>query len=200
MEDIKLTIAKNISELRRAREMTQFELAEILAYSDKAVSKWERGESVPDISVLKQIADIFSVTVDYLITEHEEEKAPDVRGVGEYIMRNHGFIMGMSILLVWLIAAVVIIVGDLVVIEEMKPLIIIYSIPISIIVWLVFNSIWFNPRLNFLIISLLMWSVLFAVYATVFIFANYNFTMLFLIALPGQAIIILWSRIKKTKK
>ena len=54
--------------------MTQIELAEILNYSDKAVSKWERGESVPDISVLKQIADIFGVTVDYLLGITEKRK------------------------------------------------------------------------------------------------------------------------------
>ncbi len=200
MEDIKMIIAKNIAELRRARSMTQFELAEMLAYSDKAVSKWERGESVPDISVLKQIADIFSVTVDYLITEHDNEKIPLHRGITERVMKNHGFIMGMSILLVWLIAAIVVIVGDIVMIDEMKTLIIIYSVPISIIVWLVFNSIWFNPRLNFLIISVLMWSVLLSVYATVLMLAKYNFYMLFLLAVPGQAIIILWSRIRKPKK
>ena len=72
MEDIKAIIAENIVLLRRGRGMTQIELAEKLNYSDKAVSKWERGESVPDISVLKQIADIFGVTVDYLITPGQD--------------------------------------------------------------------------------------------------------------------------------
>ena len=85
MEDLKSIIAENITALRKGSSMTQIELAEKLNYSDKAISKWERGESVPDITVLKAIADMFGVTVDYLLVrEHiveceeelsEEEKA-----------------------------------------------------------------------------------------------------------------------------
>ena len=59
MKDLKLVIAKNIAKLRVDSNMTQNELAQKLNYSDKAVSKWERGESLPDISVLVQIAEIF---------------------------------------------------------------------------------------------------------------------------------------------
>ena len=73
MSDIKAIIAKNITALRQNHKMTQIELAEKLNYSDKAVSKWERGESVPDISVLKQIADLFGVTVDYLLGRQDIE-------------------------------------------------------------------------------------------------------------------------------
>ena len=72
MENLKLIIAKNITELRRAASMTQLDLAQKLNYSDKAVSKWERAESVPDISVLKSVAELFGVTVDHLITDHDD--------------------------------------------------------------------------------------------------------------------------------
>ena len=82
MEDIKSIIAENIVQLRRANGMTQIDLAEKLNYSDKAVSKWERGESVPDISVLKNIADLFGVTVDFLITADHD---PSELEVGEDI-------------------------------------------------------------------------------------------------------------------
>ena len=74
MDDLKSAFAKNVSDLRNINGMTQLELAEKLNYSDKAVSKWERGESIPDISVVMQIADIFGVSVDYLLsTEHTED-------------------------------------------------------------------------------------------------------------------------------
>jgi transcriptional regulator with XRE-family HTH domain len=69
MEDYKRIIANNITELRKAVPLTQAELAEKLNYSDKAVSKWERGESIPDVIVLKQIAELFGVTVDYLLED-----------------------------------------------------------------------------------------------------------------------------------
>ena len=48
MNNIKSIIAQNITDLRRAKGLTQLELAEQLNYSDKAVSKWERAESMPD--------------------------------------------------------------------------------------------------------------------------------------------------------
>ena len=76
MDQIKQNVAKNIARLRTSAHLTQAELAQRLCYSDKAVSKWERAESIPDISVLKQIADLFGVTVDYLITDTTDESVP----------------------------------------------------------------------------------------------------------------------------
>ena len=67
MEDLKAIIADNINQLRRDAGLTQLELAERLNYSDKAISKWERGESIPDIVTLKAVADEFGVSVDYLL-------------------------------------------------------------------------------------------------------------------------------------
>ena len=105
MEDIKAIIAENIVTLRKAGGMTQIELAEKLNYSDKAVSKWERGESVPDISVLKAIADLFGVTVDYLITADHDPKELEPRAEDDEKSkkrkRTHVMIAGMSGLLVW---------------------------------------------------------------------------------------------------
>ena len=69
MEEVKNNVAKNIAELRILNNMTQLELASKLNYSDKAVSKWERGESLPDVTVLMQIAELFGVTLDYLVAE-----------------------------------------------------------------------------------------------------------------------------------
>jgi len=72
VQDLKNVIAKNIIRLRQNAKMTQIELAERLSYSDKAISKWERAESMPDITVLKVIADLFEVPLDYLVTEEPE--------------------------------------------------------------------------------------------------------------------------------
>ena len=79
MKDLREIIAKNICALRTEANMTQLGLAELLNYSDKAVSKWERGEALPDVLVLKAIADHFGVSVDYLLTDEHRE--------GEYSSR-----------------------------------------------------------------------------------------------------------------
>lgn len=200
MEDLKLIIAKNISMLRKERQMTQFELAEALNYSDKAVSKWERGESIPDVIVLKEIADIFAVSVDYLL----EAEHPKKKSFGESFsirLQNHGFITGMSIMLVWLLALFVFVIGDMFreVILFRHWITFLYAVPVTFIVWLVFNSIWFNKRRNFLIISLLMWSALASIYISLIVFASINVRLLLLLGIPGQIIILMWSRIR-TKK
>ena len=63
----KRTIGSFISVLRRAQGWTQRDLAEKLCVSDKAVSRWERDESAPDLSLLPLIADLFGITVDELL-------------------------------------------------------------------------------------------------------------------------------------
>lgn len=204
MEDIKSIIAENITRLRKKGGMTQIELAERLNYSDKAVSKWERGESVPDISVLKSIADMFGVTVDYLITAASEED-PDTSefeadlAEEKYKKKKRARIMitGMSMLLVWLVAFMVFVPIDIAVKDAVAHwLAFAYAVPASMLVWLIFNAIWFNRRKNYLIISLMVWTLICAVYLTVLV-VGYNVWQLYLLGIPGQLIIILWSRIGK---
>ncbi|MBR4955643.1 MAG: helix-turn-helix transcriptional regulator [Clostridia bacterium] len=195
--ELKAIIAKNIAALRTGAGMTQIDLAEKLNYSDKAVSKWERGESIPDVLVLKQIADMFQVTVDYLL---EEEHAPAVTSSLKDKIRRHnrGFITAISILLVWLLATFIFMIVDTLGIENSIWFIFIYAVPSTFVVWLVFNSIWFDRRRNFMIVSLLMWSVLASAYLTLLPF-ELNVWLLFVVGVPGQLIIVLWSRLKKNR-
>ena len=198
MNDIKSIIAQNIIELRKAHKMTQAELAEKLSYSDKAVSKWERGESIPDISVLKGIADLFSVTVDYLITEDHDIVPAPRRSITPVVRRNRLFITLLSTALVWLIATVLYvffegIVNDL----ECEWMSFVFAVPASFIVLLVFNNIWGKERRNYLIISFLVWALLAAVYLSSLMFFSNNFYLVFIVGIPAQIIILLWSGMRK---
>lgn len=199
MEDLKALIAQNIIRLRKNANMTQAELAEKLNYTDKAVSKWERGESIPDVIVLKQLADLFQVRVDDLLVKYDESQpTPTVSTVSNNI-RNHGFITGMSVLLVWLIATLLFVIFESATTTHIHWLSFIYAIPITMIVWLIFNSIWFNRRRNFLIISLLMWSALGSLYLNLLL-TGANVWLLFALGIPGQIIILMWSGIKSKAK
>ena len=64
---LRKTVAKNIAQYRKAHHDTQLDLATKLNYSDKSVSKWERGESLPDVYILSQIAELYGVSVDFLL-------------------------------------------------------------------------------------------------------------------------------------
>lgn len=202
-ESLKSVIAANIADLRKKQGMTQQDLAERLNYTDKAISKWERGESLPDVLILKQIADMFGVTVDYLLSsEHQEEPVKEetspVDLKRQQSIRARGFVTGMSILLVWMAAVVLFIIFDTV---SLNPLFLWFvfacAIFASLVLWLIMNSIWFNRRRNYLIISLLMWSFLILVYVTVWVMAERYLWLVFLLGIPGQAIIIMWSRLKQ---
>ncbi len=201
MSDIKFVIAKNIYELRVAKGMTQLELAEELHYSDKAVSKWERGDSLPEITTLVSIAKIFEVTLDYLVEEHISDKTlPENNETKVTKVKNHALISGMGILVVWLVATFIFFMVD-VFTDTIKYsfLPFLFAIPVTLIVWLVFNSIWFNHKRNFLIISLLMWASLTTLFIVFYIF-GIDLPKIFLLGVPGQIIIALWSKIKVSKK
>ncbi len=198
MDDLKAIIAKNIAELRREHSITQLELAEKLNYSDKAVSKWERGESCPDVMTLKEIADVFSVTVDYLLQEDHPQEKQTHREYTRRQKRNRLLISAISCVLVWLIATAVFVNLDLLAADlQGHWLSFVYAVPATAVVVLVFNSIWGRPKWNFFIISLLMWSLLTAVCLTLFQALQLNLWLLFLIGVPGQVIIFLWSGIRK---
>lgn len=214
MEDIKQIIAKNISALRAESGMTQLELADKLHYSDKAVSKWERGESVPEISTLILIAKEFGVTLDYLVTkEHDRiespteidsESAARAEEAERRKRRNRGVIIAVACFSVWCVAVLAFVLLDIFVHGwHFAWLMFIYAIPVSAIVWLVLNSVWFSRRLNYFIITLLMWGAIVSVYLTLISFSM-NIWQLFLLGIPGQVVIIICSFIKpsdkKTKK
>lgn len=197
LEDIKPIIAKNISQLRQNAKLTQSELADHLNYSDKAISKWERAESIPDVTVLKAIADLFGVPLDHLVREdHSGEPAQEPPPFVPNRQHNHRVITTLSILLVWFVATLVYVLIDVIVPGvKLHLLTFLYAVPVSMIVWLVFNSIWFDTRRNYLIISLLTWSSLLCVVLTLRMFHIVAWQLLFL-GLPGQIIIYLWSKLQ----
>lgn len=197
MNDIKSAIAKNITDLRQARNMTQLELAEHLNYSDKAVSKWERAESMPDVTVLAQIAALFGVTLDYLIhEEHEQAELPEEKAAPKPAY-NRNVVTMLSMLLVCLLGVLAYVLVRIIAKNWVFAWVcFVYTLPVVLVVWLVFNTIWFNRRKNYLIVSLLMWACLACIQIS-FLPAGINVSPIYLLGVVGQIIILLWSRVKK---
>jgi transcriptional regulator with XRE-family HTH domain len=200
--DLKSIIAKNIVALRQGAKLTQSDLADKLSYSDKAISKWERAESMPDITVLKAIADLFELPLDYLVQEEHDTITPTapVQAPAPSKRRNHVIITLLSVLIVWFLATVGFVTMDIASLGHWaRFLAFLYALPISCIVWLVFNSIWFNSRWNYLIISLMMWSAIFCIVLTLFACGVNAWQILFL-GIPGQAAVWLWSYLQYRAK
>ena len=192
MEDLKVITASNIINLRTAEGMTQLELAELLSYSDKSVSKWERAEAVPDAYVLKKMSEIFGVTVDYILSTHEEWKPEPVKKETSY---SSGMITAISIIGIWSLALLVFIIFWLADMIVWLPFL--YAIPLSLITFLVLNSVWKKGKNNYYIIAALILSIVLTIYVT---FIKYNWWQLFLLLIPAGLVVFLSSRIKKRKK
>lgn len=198
MQELKFTIAKNIQSLRQQKGMTQQQMAQMLNYSDKSVSKWERGESLPDITVLKMIADLFEVSLDYLVEEeHGVRSFVSKENEDKRKKRNYYIITATSIFLVAIFATLLYIILAMVFPGTAYPwLCYAYALPVAMIVWLVFNSIWFNPHSNFVIVSVMVWSLLGALYLT-FSIQGFHIWPVLLLGIPIQVIIRVWANLKR---
>lgn len=203
MEELKKIIAKNLVKYRKNAKLTQLELAEKLMYSDKNVSKWERGDAIPDVVILKQLADIYGITVnDFLVDSDEIVKAEvqddNKKEKSKMLNRNQVLITLLSISLVWLIAIVAFGVLRFTPLQNYAWWSFIIAIPVSVIVVLVFTSIWCTNLLNSIIVSFLIWSVA----NTIFImFSNIpEMWLIFILAIPLQVLDILWFTFRKVRK
>lgn len=198
MKELNSIIAVNIAELRRSRGMTQGALGEKLNYSDKAVSKWERGESLPDISVLKQIADMFEVTVDYLLTRDHKVYKAERKENRNRKRRNRVIITLMSVVAVWAVAVFIFINFDSFLRGTSGTwLVFLYAVPTSALLALIFNTIWGKRILNFVFSSLLLWSLLASIFITLLVVrVDTNIWLLFVFGVPIQILLFLGSRIK----
>ena len=155
---------------------------------------------MPEISTLKSLADFFGVTLDYLVQAEHTAANADSLPEAKRKKRNRAVITAMSVILVWFLALFSFVVIDIVPANvDVHWLSFLYACAVSLIVWLVFNSIWFNRRFNYVIISLFLWSVLVCIHVS-FLVASQNIWQIYLLGIPVQAVILLWSRLRSGKR
>ncbi len=190
MKEMETIIASNIIELRTKSGFTQLELAQMINYSDKSVSKWERAESVPDVIVLKKMADIFGVTVDYMLTQHDPTEKPTIMTTVRALPFK--IITSITIVGIWILALLIFIIVWLC--GSIVWLIFVYAVPISLITLLILHSIWEKGKYNFYIVSLLILSVIATIYFT---FLDRNWWQLFLLIVPAEIEVFLSFYLRK---
>ena len=194
MKDIKPIIAANLSELRRKRGLTQAELAVKLNYSDKAVSRWERGDTLPDISVLYELCGFYNITLDDLVNEEaaaggDAEKTYDKNSLAYRIWATL-----LSVAIVWLAATLVFIYSNVTGEEDYFWMAFVWAVPVSCLVLKITGRGIFNSVMKIVTDSCLIWSLLAGIYLQLL---EYNAWMIFLLGVPVQAIIFLWLKMKK---
>lgn len=194
MSYVKEVIAKNLTALRTKKGYTQAELAEMLNYSDKSVSKWENGDVTPPIDVLIALANIYGVTLNYLVEECPTENF-DKRYQSKQNNLNKIFITALAVVFVWLVATVLFVYSSLISLKT-PWLLFVFAVPISFLFLQVFNFIWGRKKFTPIISSLLLWSALASVFLN---YVTYTPWTIFLIGVPLQIAIILWSQLKSSK-
>lgn len=197
--DIKSVVATNLVRFRKESKQTQLQVANKINYSDKALSKWERGESLPDVCVLKQIATIYNVELDDIL----HEKTPKEKLQSLY--RNKLVISVLSVLLVWLVAMVVYVMFELIAPGSFDSWqIFFYAIPASAVVALIFNNQWGSRIYNMVIVSVIDWGLAIALVITLKNVAEQSWYLYFIAAI-FEIMIIIWymmdfSRIVENRK
>lgn len=146
--------------------------------------------------MLYEIAKLYGVTVDYLLSK--EHRLPVREMVhGKVIGKKRLIITLISTVLVWLAATVSFVILNLFGVNGPLWLSFIWALPASSVVLLVMNSVWGKKQRNFAIITVLMWTLLAAVYLT---FLPLNMWLIFVIGVPLQIIIFLWAKMGKIIK
>ena len=188
-EEIKYNFSHNLIRLRKSNGLTQLALAEKLSYSDKAISKWEVGSVLPDIETMTHIAEFFGTTVNDLIY-------PERKKFLSIFFKNHIFITLLSIGLSWFLSTTAFLILQQTTSLPRLWLVFTFTVTISMIILVVFSSLWFKKLTLILSISGLFWSIILNIYFTI---NKTSLWFIFIVGIVGQTLILFWSQLKKIK-
>lgn len=191
--EINKKIAKNLSYYRKSANLTQAELAEKINYSDKSVSKWESGNGAPDIYILIELAKLFGVSVNDLVSDITPEKSLKKAKTGAGL---RFLIMLLSSGIIWLVATFFFVTMVLLRPNHSWWLAFLYGVLANGILLLVYASIWHYRVLNFISTSVVIWISLTCLYLTVHAIATEMYSALwcvFLLGIPLQVLEVLWA-------
>ncbi len=190
LEDLKFITASNIINLRTKAGMTQAELGELLSYSDKSISKWERAEAIPDAYVLKRMSEIFGVSVDYILSANDNWQPEPTKKEQSY---SSNVITLISIVGIFTLALLAFIVTWIM--GTPQWMIFIWMVPVSLVTHLVLNSVFRKGKNNFYIVAALVASIFAVIYLT---FLSENWWQLFILLVPAELIVFLCFKVKKS--
>ena len=199
-EKLKKQIGMNIVAYRKRNRLTQAGLAEKLNYSDKAISKWERGESAPDVSTLVQLAELFDITVNELLEDPNalpEHTGTVERVVGKAVEKtlkrkaDKRIVLGLTTVLVWFVALLFFVILSSLNIPK-TWMAFIYAVPVNAVVVLSLRSAWHDFRWNQFLISAIIWGFILSLYTSLMVYFHLNVWKVFLLGIPGQIAVLLW--------
>lgn len=200
MENINENIAINITKLRKANNLTQAELAKKLNYSDKAISKWERGDSIPDINMLYNVAKLFNVDIEYLITEHSNRDIQKTKQSKQLFIRD----LLITLLLCVSVFCIATFIFVYLIISKKDSnnsswLLFIGAVPICSIIVTLYGKRSKYWLVELISLSLFIWTLITTIFCIKIVFnPSELFWLIYLLGIPIQAAICLFFFMKKT--
>lgn len=201
MNNVNEIIGKNLLNLRKQAKLTQMELAEKFNYSDKSISKWENGESLPSVDVLFELAKFYGVSLNDLVDENfnlQEQKVNiKTKEKKPKAYSSHLMITLLSASAVWLVATVIYVML-MIFTKQGIGTIFLWAVPATCVVLIVFNSIWGHFKYLFPILSVMLWSTLACLHVQILPISN--IWPIYLLGIPLQVLIVLWAALVKRPK
>ncbi len=219
-KDFNAIVGDNLLKLRKDKKLTQMEVAEKFNYSDKSISKWEKGESLPSVEVLCELAAFYNVTLNDLTQvdlnneaptqtnkksekkskkEKKQKKEKPVKEKTPRMFSTKLMITLLSVGAVWLCATILFVVLKIA-LNQNHFMIFMWAGVLSMIVLIVFNAIWGRMRYLFIILTILLWLLLASVHVQLIVHSPYNIWPVYFLGIPLQILIILWGALVKKPK
>ena len=183
MENVKEIVSQNLVRFRKEKNLTQAELAKLINYSDKAISRWETGEVVPDLETIYTLAEVFGVPVSSITerpTEEEVSKKTDTP-LGQKILSQIFLLFE-----IWLIITVIFVYVKITKETSIWQLFV-WGVPASAIVLWFFNRKENANALLFIFATVFVWSFITCVYLHLL---DSNPWYMYFIGLPLQGLIV----------
>lgn len=192
-KDTSKVVSSNLTKLRKQKKLTQLELANKFNFSDKTISKWESGESLPNIDVLCKLAEFYDVTLNDLVDPAFEVESKDKKDEG---FSNKIAIASLAVSIIWFVVTIIFVYVKILTGYSIWTLFV-WAVPFSAILSLIFNAIWGTRKAKFILLSVFLWTLLIALYLQTIV---YNIWPIFILGVPSQITIVLWSRLKPKNK
>lgn len=196
-DDIKEVIAANLTHLRQKAGLTQVQLAEALNYSDKAVSKWERGESVPDLRVLIKLSEIYHVSLDDMLKKRLDKRVKPRLN----LYKSRLIITLLAIGFVCVVATVVFMIFYYIPAFRGYAYLSFVCAPfVAAIVFTVLASVWYRRLTMAIGASVVLWSAVLIVHVVLKLFTEIPVWPFYIVAGGMQILIIGWFVLRKLYK
>ena len=191
LSELKLVVASNLIKLRTGAGLTQAELGAKLNYSDKTISKWERGDAIPDAYVLTQLGEIFGVTVDNILSSHDSWQPIETDEAEQERSYSTDMIVAIAVISVWTLALTAFVALWLV--DLIYWQIFAAALPVSVLVYLILICA-FNKRrhLQYVIAAFVL-----SVFVALFLLLPGRPWQLFLIAVLAEVIVFLSCNVQR---